>query len=199
VLSDAFEYFFISSDDYGDDEPYKSHFDTYEVSSKHFLSNSPDQILICILIVAIYPFILFAKYMFSHLGPLCKRIIEIENMFHFNGIIKAIQQMFLEMMIAATLNVYTVKPITTADYISLYSAYAFISIAAFLTVFSIIFVHLNKKYLTHKKFQHTWGALVLNGEIQTKKPYHYFYLWTFFIRRIVFALTLIILVDNPRM
>lgn len=90
--------------------------------------------------------------MFSHLGPLCKNIIEIENAFHFNGVIKALQQMFLEMFIAAFLNVYTVSPVATADYISYYSAYFFIGTALFLTIFSIVYVHCNRRWLSHKKF-----------------------------------------------
>lgn len=60
--------------------------------------------------------------------------------------------MFLEMFIAAFLNVYAVEPTTTADYISLYSAYFFISLGVFLTIFSIVYVHCNKRWLSHKRF-----------------------------------------------
>jgi len=58
------------------------------MSSKNMFMNSPDQLFVWVFIVCAYPFILFSKYMFSHLGPLFKTFIEIENSYHFNGVIK---------------------------------------------------------------------------------------------------------------
>lgn len=102
------------------------------------------------------------------------------------------------MFIASVLNVYVVEPETKADYLSYYGSWLFIGFTGFLFLFSIVFVHLNRRWLTHKKFMNTWGALVLSGELKTKKPYHYFYLWTFFLRRIVFSYTVVVLKDSPR-
>lgn len=102
--------------------------------------NSPDQLMMWIILGCIYPLILFAKYMFSHYGFLCRKFIDIENMYHFNGMIKAFQQIYLTMLIGSIINITAVNPLTSADYYSYYASYVFIGISGFLFLFSLVFV-----------------------------------------------------------
>eukprot|EP00347_Sterkiella_histriomuscorum_P000767 403374579 len=197
-LSSMFTTLFFSEDDFSEEEPLANNFDNVGLQSKQLFMNSPDQLMMWIILASIYPFILFAKYMFSHLGSLCKKFIEIENLYHFNGIIKAFQQIFLTMMIGAIINIGEISPMTSADYYSYYSSFVFIGLSGFLFIFSLVFVQLNKRFLSHKKFQHTWGALILNGELKLEHPWHYLYLWTFLLRRTAFSVSVVILRDYPK-
>ncbi|CDW91190.1 UNKNOWN [Stylonychia lemnae] len=197
-LSGLFKAFFYTDSDFSDQEPLNDNFNNVGFGSKNMFMNSPDQLFMWVLLIGVYPFIVFAKYMFSHLGPICKTFIEIENSFHFNGIIKTFQQIYLTMLIVSLVDVFYTSPVNSADKMSFYGSYIFIAISLFLIVFSVVFVIIQRHFLSHKRFQHTWGALILNGEIKLKKPYHYLYLWTFLVRRAVLAISLVVAKDYPR-
>lgn len=154
--------------------------------------------MVWVLLLGAYPFVLFAKYMFSHLGPLCKRLIGMEKMYHFNGVIKAFMQTYLGILIASFANVVSVTPQNSADWWSWGFSWVYIGFSIFLIVFSIVYIYFNRSWLTEDKFLSTWGGLIVGGEIKTKRAYHYFYLWTFLLRRLLFSVSVVMFPNYPK-
>jgi hypothetical protein len=127
--------------------------------------------MVWIILAMAYPFILFAKYMFSHFGPLFKRLIKIENMYHWNGAIKTFMQTYVQILIASLANLIAVDPKNSAEKVSWVMSYTYVAFSIFFFFFSIFYVYFNRRYLDQQKFLHSWGSLLVNGELKTDKSY----------------------------
>lgn len=178
------------------DRIYTEFYEKYGYETTMFLINSGKKFVLMFVMLAMFPFIRFMDNRYADKHPYCKLWTKIRAKFTYSMPLRIFLLAYVSFTLTSTLNIMEMPLETFEDNFSALCALSMSVVIIYSPVFLLHLFQKNYTVINTIQFQNMYSSII--RELKTDSPIQYMYYPFFLIRRALFAMTLVILADSPR-
>jgi len=175
---------------------YTDYYEAYGYVSGSFILNSGKKFVIMLMFLCAYPFVRFMDRRYTDKHPYCSPWKTLHGMFTYSMPLRTFLIGYVSFCLDATLNLLDMPLETVEDNVSAILALTTAVLVMYAPVFLLHLMQKNYTIISTLVFQKRYSSII--KELKTSSPIQYMYYPFFLIRRALFAITLVILANHPK-
>lgn len=175
-------------------EPLNEHFNLYGWTTCNFLALSGRKILLWLCLIAVFPFVAYMNGKYATKHRYCRFWKTLRIKYEYSLLLRAMIMSYVSMFLAAFLGLYKGQFNNMANVVSVFVAITFVIVLLYLPIMIMNILQRNYKKITKDKFMTKYSTIL--RELHLTSTLKYMYYPVFLLRRVAFALTLVLMADS---
>eukprot|EP00347_Sterkiella_histriomuscorum_P013429 403364739 len=181
------------------DQPFNEAFEEFGIMGTTFILTYKSKIVLWAVAVAGFPIFHIIMKKYKKKNFFRKILIRVDGIYRYNFAIQAFIELYLEMAILNFIGLYNLQYDNASQiFASIVSLIFFVAVCV-IPIFILDIIFENFHRLSSHTFHHRFGTLIENQKLQLNKTLLNMWIPLFFLRRIIYAATIVMLQNNGLM